>query len=217
MRYVKNRCARLASCSILLLFSILLTSFPARADYAVLRSGQRLDISGWERTGDSVRLDMAGGSVTVPATELVSVEPEEVFTEVPQQKPDSPYAAEIREASSAYGVDAKLISSVIAVESNFNPRAVSPRGAYGLMQLMPQTAARLSVHNIFDPRENIAAGTRYLKELLDRYKQNLTLALAAYNAGPERVTQYGGIPPYRETQHYIRNVANALQTQQSAP
>jgi soluble lytic murein transglycosylase-like protein len=83
------------------------------------------------------------------------------------------------------------------------------------MQLLPQTAARLSVHNIFDPKENINAGTRYLKELLDRFNQNLTLALAAYNAGPERVTQYRGVPPYPETQHYVRNVAANLQAQKA--
>jgi soluble lytic murein transglycosylase-like protein len=186
----------------------------ARADYAVLRSGQRLDITGWQRVGDHVRLDLSGGSVTMPASELVSVEPEEIFATA-KREVEGPYAAEIRAASSAYGVDAQLISSVIAVESKFNPRAISRKGAYGLMQLLPETAARLAVRNIFDPGENINAGTRYLKELLDRFGQNLSLALAAYNAGPERVTQYRGVPPYRETQHYVRNVAATLQARKS--
>jgi soluble lytic murein transglycosylase-like protein len=188
----------------------------AHADYAVLRSGQRLNITGWQQNGDTVRLDLSGGSVTLPASELVSVEPEEIFS-VAIKEVDGPYAAEIRAASAAYGVDAQLISSVIAIESKYNPRAVSRKGAYGLMQLLPATAARLSVRNIFDPTENINAGTRYLKELLDRFGQNLTLALAAYNAGPERVTQYRGVPPYPETQHYVRNVAATLKAQKSIP
>ena len=177
-------------------------------------SGQRLNITGWQQSGETVRLDLAGGSVTLSSSELVSVEPEEIFSAV-QHQAEGPYAAEIRAAATTYGVDAQLISSVIAVESRFNPRAVSPKGAYGLMQLPPQTARRLSVRNIFDPRENINAGTRYLKELLDRFDQNLSLALAAYNAGPERVTQYRGVPPYPETQHYVRNVAANLKAQKS--
>jgi hypothetical protein len=207
--------AKLAAAAAIFILLLLACAPAAHADYAVLRSGQRLDITGWQKVGDQVvRLDLSGGSVTLPASELISVEPEELFTSVPKQD-EGPFANEIHAAAATYGLDAKLISSVIAVESNFNPRAVSRKGAYGLMQLMPGTASRLSVRNIFDPRENINAGTRYLKELLARYNQNLTLALAAYNAGPQRVTQYGGVPPYRETQHYIRNVATALQTKQN--
>jgi len=98
---------------------------------------------------------------------------------------------------------------VVAVESNFNPKAVSPKKASGLMQLLPQTAAHYGVKNIFDPEENINAGTRYLRDLLGKY-HDLTLALAAYNAGPERVDQYGRrVPPYLETMKYVQRIAKS--------
>jgi len=99
-----------------------------------------------------------------------------------------------------------LISSVIAIESNFNPKAVSRKNARGLMQLIPGTASRFGVQNIFDPRENIDAGTHYLGELLHRYDNDLILALAAYNAGPQSVQKYGRVPPFPETMAYVRRV-----------
>ena len=183
----------------------------ARADYAVLRSGVRLHITGYERTGDQVRLTMSGGSVNVPADELVSVEPEDQFTSLPPAPlADGPYGNLIRAAALKHGLDEKLITGVIAVESNFNPRAVSRKKAQGLMQLIPQTAARYSVANIFDPAQNIEAGTHYLKDLLEKYRGNLSLALAAYNAGPEMVERYGGIPPFPETQKYVRQITARL-------
>jgi hypothetical protein len=183
----------------------------ARADYAVLRSGVRLHITGYERTGDHVRLTMSGGSVNVPADELVSVEPEDQFASPPPAPlADGPYGNLIRAAALKHGLDEKLITGVIAVESNFNPRAVSRKKAQGLMQLIPQTAARYSVANIFDPAQNIEAGTHYLKDLLEKYRGNLSLALAAYNAGPEMVERYGGIPPFPETQKYVRQITARL-------
>jgi hypothetical protein len=188
----------------------------ARADYAVLRNGQRLQINSYENLGDTIRLNLPGGSVTIPAGDLVSVEPEEVFPPNPPEAPapaklDVPYADEISAAATKYKLDPKLLASVIAVESNFNWRAVSPKYALGLMQLEPQTAKDLAVANVWDPGQNISGGAKYLRQLLDHYGQNLVLALAAYNAGPDRVEQYRGVPPYRETYNYIQRVTQKLQ------
>jgi hypothetical protein len=118
----------------------------------------------------------------------------------------APYLHEIREAAERYGVPIKLVSAVIRAESGFNPRAVSRKGAQGLMQLMPTTAATLGVRNTFDPRQNIDGGVRHLRGLIDRFLNNLPLALAAYNAGEKAVTLYRGIPPYPETQDYVTKV-----------
>jgi soluble lytic murein transglycosylase-like protein len=189
----------------------LLAAQPAKADYAVLRSGQRLHITGWEKQGDTVRLDLAGGSVTIPTADLDRIEPEEVFGESAKRETDVPYSTQIRNAAHTYGLDPALVASVIAVESNFNSRAVSRKSALGLMQLRPETAAQMAVRNAFDPVENIDGGTRYLKQLLDHYGQNLTLALAAYNAGPKRVDFYHGVPPLTETRSYINRVISRLQ------
>jgi soluble lytic murein transglycosylase-like protein len=192
---------------------VLFAAQPAKADYAVLRSGQRLHITGWQNLGDTVRLDMPGGSVTIAVADLERIEPEEVFGESAQREPDVPYSAQIQNAAGTYGLDPALVASVIAVESNFNSKAVSKKSALGLMQLLPETAAQLAVRNAFDPVQNIDGGARYLKQLLDRYGQNLSLALAAYNAGPKRVDFYHGIPPLAETRSYINRVIARLQNQ----
>jgi soluble lytic murein transglycosylase-like protein len=183
-----------------------LSPVAARADYAVLRSGARLHITGYERDGERVRLTVEGGTLNVAAADLVAVEPEEHFAAVravPVITP-GPFGNLIHAAAEKHGVDESLIRQVIAAESNFNPRAVSRKRAQGLMQLLPTTAAFYSVANIFDPAQNIDAGTRYLKDLLARYRGDLRLALAAYNAGPDMVERYGGVPPFPETQKYVR-------------
>jgi soluble lytic murein transglycosylase-like protein len=189
----------------------LVAAQPAQADYAVLRSGQRLHITGWQNLGDTVRLDLRGGSVTLAATELERIEPEEVFGDSAKPAIDVPYAAQIQNAAGIYGLDPSLVASVIAVESNFNSHAVSKKFALGLMQLRPETAAQMAVRNPFDPVQNIEGGTRYLRQLLDRYGQDLILALAAYNAGPKRVDFYHGIPPLTETRSYINRVITRLE------
>jgi hypothetical protein len=112
----------------------------------------------------------------------------------------------VSEASGRYRLDPDLVNSVIKAESGFNVRAVSRKGAQGLMQLMPDTASRLGVPNAFDAQANVDGGTRYLRELLERYNFDLVKALAAYNAGPRRVEQYGGLPPYYETHAYVARI-----------
>jgi hypothetical protein len=116
------------------------------------------------------------------------------------------FAAEIDEASSRYGVPRRVVEAVIRAESAFNPSAVSPKGAQGLMQLMPQTASVLGVRDPFDARQNIMAGVRHLRGLMDRYGDDLSLSLAAYNAGERAVNAYRGVPPYPETQQYVRRI-----------
>ena len=184
----------------------------ARADYIVLQSGQRIHVTAYERVGGTLRLTMSGGTLEIPADALVRVDPEDTFPPVKVKLLDVPYANFISESARLHGVVPELVASVIAVESNFNPNAVSWRSARGLMQLMPQTAARFGVKQIFDPRQNIEAGTRYLKELLLRYNGDLELTLAAYNAGPDRVEQYRSIPPYRETRDYVRRVTEKFRS-----
>lgn len=117
----------------------------------------------------------------------------------------------IKEASTEFGVDKSLIRAVIHAESGFNPRAISPKGALGLMQLMPSTARMHGVRKAMEPKENIRGGTRHLADLLRRYRGNLVYSIAAYNAGEGAVEQYGGIPPYAETKEYVRRVL-ALQS-----
>ena len=181
----------------------------ARAEYIVLRSGARLNVTGYQLLGDKYRLQMVGGVAEVPVADVLGIEPQDVFDPLPEPlTSNTPFSEIILKAASRYGVDADLIHCLIAVESNFNPKAVSRKNARGLMQIMPQTAAHLGVKNVFDPRENVDAGTRYLREMLTKYNNDLTLALAAYNAGPDKVDRYGRrVPPYAETRLYVQKIS----------
>jgi soluble lytic murein transglycosylase-like protein len=124
--------------------------------------------------------------------------------------PTKAYEGIIREAAALYRVDASLIRSVMQAESAFDPSAVSRAGAMGLMQLMPDIAEAFGVVHPFDPRENIMAGTRLLRELLDQHRGNLRLTIASYNAGPTAVAHYGAVPPFRETQGYVKRVTGLI-------
>jgi len=180
---------------------------------AVLRNGFTIRHDHPEKLPGVTRLylsaDPNGGFVDVPTEEIVSVE----RLEVPLPPPPAAAAATreevdrwVNSASDQHQVDPDLIRSVIKAESGFNSRAVSPKGAQGLMQLMPSTASQLGVTDAFAPEQNIEGGTRYLRDLLVLYNNDMAKALAAYNAGPQRVAQYNGVPPYRETHAYVARV-----------
>jgi soluble lytic murein transglycosylase len=124
------------------------------------------------------------------------------------RKSPTRYDQLIKEISQRHNIDPALVKAVIKTESDFDPQAVSKKGARGLMQLMPETLKDLNVYNPFHPRDNINGGVKFLKQLLKRFDNNLTLSLAAYNAGPTVVEKYEAIPPYKETQGYVKKVLN---------
>jgi soluble lytic murein transglycosylase-like protein len=154
-------------------------------------------------TDGVIELSSTRGAGTRPA----KVRPKRIVMPEPgAAKRATRYDDYIREAARLYRIPEALIRAVMKVESNFDPRSVSPANAHGLMQLIPSTAERMMVNDIFDPRQNILGGTRYLRILANTFNGNLQLTVAAYNAGERAVARYGGIPPYEETQNYVVSV-----------
>lgn len=161
------------------------------------------------RTGKLVRASLVKSSPATPAAPRRDAPANPAPVAAAALTPVTDLTAILRQASETHGVDPALVHSIAAVESGFNPLAVSPKGAQGLMQLMPATARRFGVTDSFDVRQNIEAGVKYLRLLQDKFKDD-RLALAAYNAGEGAVMRYGGIPPYRETEKYVEKVGRRL-------
>jgi hypothetical protein len=195
----------------------LIATTRASAEIVEFTSGRTLSVKSHRIDGSlAVLVLRSGGEVTCDASLIALVRPDEVpYPEQPlgasedeHDPPSTRYSDAIQAAADKYGLDPRLLIAVIQVESNFMHRARSPKGAMGLMQLMPATARQYAVDDPFNPSANIEAGARHLKSLLDRF--DLRLALAAYNAGEGAVTRYGGVPPYPETREYVKRVLGLL-------
>jgi transglycosylase-like protein with SLT domain len=206
--------------------TLLTSAAPARAELVYFATGRTLSVSSHRIEGTTLLLTLRNGSEVACERRLVTrIAPDEV----PYPEPDQPsleraphilesggarpseaarYEEIIERVSRQQGVDARLIHAVIEVESGYQPRARSPKGAMGLMQLMPETARQYSVRNPYDPSSNIEAGTRHLKSLLGRFP--MALALAAYNAGDASVQRFGGIPPFAETRTYVSRILRII-------
>ncbi|MGD0868827.1 MAG: lytic transglycosylase domain-containing protein [Bryobacteraceae bacterium] len=213
----------------LLGFLLLGTAATAFAgEYAILASGARLHVDRHEIDGARVRLYDGPGFTELDTAEIRAFEPEEPaptpVVEVPPAAPPVvvpiprlPSPLELADAAAdKYGLPRVLLRSIMRAESDLQPQAVSPKGAIGLMQLMPATAQDLGA-DPYDPAQNVDAAARYLRDLLDKYHGGLRHALAAYNAGPAVVDKYNGIPPYRETINYIYRIEKAYKADPATP
>jgi hypothetical protein len=213
----------------LCVFVLGLSSF-ASAEIVYMTSGGTLSVKGHSTEGETVTLTLrSGGQVTCDKTLIEKIVPDEVphpdpiapsalqlqlpsqaaqaaATERTAELRDTAYASLISAAAEAHGVDPLLVQALIQVESNYQPRARSSKGAMGLMQLMPSVAREYKVRNAYDPASNIDAGVRKLKSLIENMEGNLSMALAAYNAGEGAVAKFKGVPPYRETQKYVSRI-----------
>ena len=192
----------------LLLIALALWGAEARAEIAILTNGQTMKIKGRRAEGDTVLLSLkGGGEVGVPASQVRGFVPDEVLDEVVAPAGTrAELEALAADVARRHGLDPALVLAVATIESGFQPNAVSPKGAQGLMQLMPATASSLGVGDAFDPETNLEGGSRYLAELIALYDGDLTKVLAAYNAGPGAVKRHGGVPPYQETRAYVKKV-----------
>jgi soluble lytic murein transglycosylase-like protein len=182
---------------------------PVRAEIVVLANGELLKAASHRVDGDTVVVSLRdGGEIGTPASTIRGYVPDEVAEELAAVPAASPTDLRALAAAAArrHGLAPELVAAVASVESGFDPAAVSPKGAQGLMQLMPRTAAALGVADAFDPAANLDGGSRHLRALLARYGGDLEKALAAYNAGEGAVQRHGGVPPYRETREYVKKV-----------
>ncbi len=228
-RRTARRTATIASAALLCVVTIALLARPATAaDLAILRNGFSIRHEHRLVMGATTRLFFGADDSSftdVPTAEITGYEkdlssplpwplraPAHSPASIPSRSVPALSAPALHQvvdsASAAYHLDPDLVNSVIHAESGFNSHAVSPKGARGLMQLMPGTANQLGVSDAFDPQSNVTGGSHYLRELLERYNFDLVKALAAYNAGPERVEQYQGVPPFRETQAYVARIVH---------
>ena len=214
-------------------------ALPARAELVVLTDGRIMKVAQFQAEGEEARLTFSsGGRMTMPLLRVERVVEDEVEEPEPvppaavaqaaplpavpalmplrfeesQKVPDGPYGEMIYETARRHSVNPQVVAALIRAESAGRPKAVSHKGARGLMQLMPATAQRFGVRkeHLFDPKQNLEAGTRYLSWLIDQFPNDLARVLAAYNAGEGAVTRYGGIPPYKETRTYVRRIFTTL-------
>jgi soluble lytic murein transglycosylase-like protein len=210
--------ARPAFVSFVGFVSLVASAVPARAEIVYFSTGRTMSVKAHRVEGDSVVLSLrTGGEIVIDASNIARVAPDEVpYPEPVVEQPaavvaavepaaDVPYGAIIDRVSAEQGVSAKLVRAVIQVESAYQERARSPKGAMGLMQLMPATARQYAVRDPYDPASNIEAGIKHLKGLLQRLP-SVNLALAAYNAGEATVQRFNGIPPYPETRSYVSRI-----------
>jgi soluble lytic murein transglycosylase-like protein len=209
----------------ILVLAILWSAADARADLVFLSSGRSLSVREVREEGSQLILTLrTGGEIRCDRSLVARITPDEVAYPEPAMAPDvveaydvvpTPFRELIDRASLTHGVDARLVRAVIQVESAYQSSARSPKGAMGLMQLMPETARRYAVTNPFDPAANVEAGTRHLRSLLDRFP--LSLALAAYNAGEGAVERFGGVPPYPETRAYVGRILKLVSGRTDIP
>ena len=204
--------------------AMLLAPRAASADIVHLTNGATLSVKSATVDGDTMVMALRGGGemrtpralvADVTADEVLHADASTTFT-LPAYEAPKPAGGSVPEMierlAQQFGVPVKLARALIQVESNYQPDAVSPKGAMGLMQLMPALAKHYAVEDPFDPEQNLTAGLQHLKTLLDRFGDDTATALAAYNAGETAVTKYGRIPPYRETQDYVRRIMSLVKS-----